>query len=106
MKRDKAGSSEHFAERLRVSMAKANVTGAAIARETGVTPQAVAKWTTGKAFPSSSHLMCIVRMTGCTLDWIMTNAPVDVSSPSAERAAYLISELKQIVLGASGGGEP
>lgn len=79
----------YFAERLRVALAKVSVTGSELSRISGVSPAAVMKWKHGKAYPSSRHLMTIVKTTGCSLDWLMTNAPVDVTSPSQERVEYL-----------------
>lgn len=79
----------YFDERLRVAMAKADISGAALARELGVTTQAVAKWTSGKAWPSSSRLMGIVSLTGCSLEWIMASEPVDITSPSIARQEAL-----------------
>lgn len=60
-----------FATRLRMALAYADITRTDLARELGVSPQAVHKWTTGASSPRSSHLMEIVQLTGVSLDWIM-----------------------------------
>lgn len=96
----------YFAERLRAAMAVADVSRVEIARITGVSPQAVSKWTSGKSHPSSRALVTIAKRTGASLDWLMTSAPVDITTPTPERMAHLVGELRQILLGQSGGDAP
>ncbi len=69
-----------FAQRLRVALASANIRAAHLAERCEVSPQAVAKWTGGTAYPNSAHLMTICKMTGCSLDWLMWPQPVDIRS--------------------------
>lgn len=66
----------HFAQRLRVAMAAAEVTPRQLARECGVSPQAVYKWMRGLCAMRAQHLMVICKMTGANLDWLMTMEPV------------------------------
>ena len=66
----------HFAQRLRVAMAASEVTARQLAKECGVSPQAVHKWMRGMCAPRSSHLLVISKMTGANLEWLMTMEPV------------------------------
>lgn len=68
----------HFAERLRVALAKSNMSGAALGRQLGLSSNAVAKWANGHCCPRSSELVKICKILGCSLDWIMEPSPVDV----------------------------
>ena len=86
----------HFAERLRVARAKAGVSSAEIARRCKVSPQAVSKWERGLMCPRSSHLLTICELCGCSLEWLMTQEPVDVRAPSAPRA---VGQLERIADG-------
>jgi transcriptional regulator with XRE-family HTH domain len=73
-----------FAERLRAAMGARRVTMAALGAECGVTAQAVHKWTSGKAMPSSAQFMAICRMLGVSHEWLF--APDFMDWESAERA--------------------
>ena len=69
-----------FGERLRVAMAVARLSGQRIASECGVSRQAVHKWESGKSFPNSANLMKVCELTGCSLEWLMWPARLDIRS--------------------------
>lgn len=81
-----------------------------MARRTGLTPNAVNAWTTGRNLPGTGHILAICRETGVRLEWLAfgsgpmvrkhgvgdTVMPYEVSMPEDQRrllAAY--SKLKR-----------
>jgi transcriptional regulator with XRE-family HTH domain len=73
-----------FAQRLRVAIAASGMFAQDLARACEVSSAAVSKWTSGKAAPSPRHLMTISKLTGASVNWLMTCAPVDMSRAAAE----------------------
>lgn len=67
-----------FGERVRVAMAVARLSRVSLARECGVTPQAIQKWCDGTAMPTSGNLMTLARLSGASLEWLMWPHPVDI----------------------------
>ena len=73
-------TNEAFGMRVRVALAAARIDRTNLARECGVSPQAVQRWCDGTAMPTSGNLMRICDMTGCSAEWLMWPHPVDVRS--------------------------
>ena len=69
-----------FGQRVRVAMAVARISRQEIARACQVSPQAVQRWCDGTAYPSSSKLMTLCNMTGCSAEWLLWPHPVDIRS--------------------------
>ena len=65
-----------FGQRVRVALAARSLTRRDAARKLGVSHQAVAKWASGKSFPRSSQLVELAKLTGSTIEWLMTPYPV------------------------------
>ena len=47
---------------------RCRISQCAVARELGVSPQAVSKWECGESMPSSSLLPKLANIFGCTID--------------------------------------
>ena len=77
---DNRVANRNFGQRVRVALASARVSRQAIARDCGVTPQAVQRWCDGTAMPSSANLLALVRLTGASVEWLMWPHPVDLTS--------------------------
>lgn len=69
-----------FPQRLRVARAAKDVTLKQLAQACGVTAQAVSKWEKGVAYPRSSQLVLACQFLGCSLDWIMSHEPIDMTN--------------------------
>lgn len=87
-----SGYEKVFAERLRAVMGARRITMQALGDACGVTPQAVNKWCSGVAMPSSSSLLVICKVCGCSLEWLMATSPIDWESsdtaPQGRGAKY------------------
>jgi transcriptional regulator with XRE-family HTH domain len=70
---------KHFAQRMRVARAASHKTMREVAAVVGVSTAAVSKWEIGKSYPRASELTRACQYLGCSLDWIMTPAPVDLT---------------------------
>ncbi len=69
-----------FGERIRVAMAVANLNGRDVSRALNVSPMAVSKWSNGKSFPDSRHLIQFCNLTGSSVEWVMEPSRVDIKS--------------------------
>ena len=63
---------EGFAKRLRIIMARENVTQKALAAELGLTSSAVSLYCRGKAYPECEILVKIADIFGVTADYLLT----------------------------------
>lgn len=70
---------KHFAQRARIARAASDKTLRDVAKAVGVSAQAVSKWEAGRCYPRASELTRACQYLGCSLDWIMTPAPVDLT---------------------------
>ena len=68
----------YFAERLRVAMAKIDMSGAALARAIGVSRESTSSWMRGKNRPSAKQVMKIVGAVGVDASWLLSPHPVDL----------------------------
>lgn len=55
-------------KQLKVLREKANISAAKLAKEIGVTPQAVGKWERGESMPRADQLPKLADLFGCTID--------------------------------------
>lgn len=85
-----------FAERLRAIMGAKRLTLRTIANACNVTPQAVHKWTDGRAMPSSGNLLAICKLGGCSIEWLLFPHHLDWESaetaPQGRHAKYWVRE--------------
>jgi len=92
-----------FAQRLRCVMGINRITMQRLGFLCGVTPQAVLKWTQGKAMPSSSACIKICKAGGCSMEWLFFPKFLDLEStdeaPQGRHAKYwareVIAELRE-----------
>lgn len=68
-----------FSQRMRVARAASKRTLQDVAKAVGVSAQAVGKWEAGHCYPRASELTRACQYLGCSLDWIMTLDPVDLT---------------------------
>lgn len=68
----------HFAERLRVIMAKRDMSGAELARKIGVSRESASAWMRGKSQPSPKQVLKIVKAVGIEASWLVSPHPVDL----------------------------
>jgi DNA-binding XRE family transcriptional regulator len=68
-----------FSQRMRVARAASKRTLHDVAKAVGVSAQAVGKWEAGHCYPRASELTRACQYLGCSLDWIMTFEPVDLT---------------------------
>lgn len=87
-----ADAREHFAQRARVARAASNRTLKDVAEAAGVSAQAVSKWKAGRCYPRASELTRACQYLGCSLDWIMTPAPVDLTLGKPTNGLALFEE--------------
>lgn len=87
-----------FGERIRVAMAVSQKGGTEVSKALGVSRTAVHKWARGQAFPSSKHLMEFCELTGCTMDWVMEPARVDIRTTELpfRQVEGFVEELRSI----------
>lgn len=70
---------DHFSQRLRVARAASKKTLRDVSTALGISAQAVSKWEAGHCYPRASELTRACQYLGCSLDWIMTPEPVDLT---------------------------
>lgn len=75
---DKRSKNDAFGMRVRVAMAAARVSRLSVAKECGISAQAVQRWCDGTAMPSSANLVRFCQITGCSLEWLMWPHEVDL----------------------------
>lgn len=68
----------YFAERLRVVMAKRDMSGAELARKIGVSRESAAVWMRGKSQPSPKQVLKIVKACDIEASWLLAPHPVDL----------------------------
>ena len=57
--------------RLKLSRERAGLTGQNAADECGVSPTSVNSWENGAYFPQPENLICLRKLYGVSLDWLM-----------------------------------
>ena len=87
-----------FGQRVRTALAVARVERTALARACNVTPQAVQKWCDGTAFPSSRNLLILSQLTGASVEWLMWQSPVDITTTDWAINGVHIKHLVQAAL--------
>jgi transcriptional regulator with XRE-family HTH domain len=87
-----------FGQRIRVALAVANKRQADLARECGVTPQAVKRWCAGETYPTSGNLIALCRFTGCSMEWVMWPHPIDVKSTEYAPGGIHVKNLVRAVM--------
>lgn len=68
----------YFAERLRVVLAKRNISGAELARRIGVSREAASAWMRGKCPPRPKQVLKIVKAVEIEASWLLSPHPVDL----------------------------
>ena len=89
-------------ERFRVARSRHGHTLRDVGEACGVTAQAVMKWEQGKAMPSSKALMSFCALVDCSLEWLLSDEPLDFHStekaPQGRHAKYWVREaLEELV---------
>ena len=67
-----------FGQRLRIAMARKNVSTADMMRELDVSRAMVSQMCLGQKFCSSSKLLAICKYLDVSLDWLMEGKPVEL----------------------------
>ncbi len=72
-------------QRVRMARDHLNITSAEFGRRLNIKPQAVYQWESGETKPSNASFQKIARLTGVSLDWLISGdgvaIPDDASSP-------------------------
>jgi transcriptional regulator with XRE-family HTH domain len=74
----------HFAERLRVAMAKLDWSGADLARALGISRASTNPWLRGEAEPPPKQMMAAARALGVDVSWLVSPYPVDLHGPATD----------------------
>lgn len=68
---DSQKSNKQIGERIRRQRISGGLSQARLAKEVGVTMQAISLWENGKALPGGNNLSSLAKILGCDVNWIL-----------------------------------